>query len=264
MGKSVARSPTIIGFLRHCYESESRFGQQFRYWLLAFDVLTILFIVFTSFAARTTLVFVLDIVIGIVILADVAARFAISRTRARDLLQLATWADFAALVSFLGPLAGEPAGFLRVLRTTRLLRTYPVLSRLRKDSAWFRQREKVILAVVHMWVFLFIVTSIVYETQHFANPHIANYADALYFTVATLTTTGFGDITLTGTGGRLLSVIVMMSGVTIFLNLVRALLGPSKIRIRCPRCGLSRHDADAAHCKACGIALDFREEENSR
>ena len=35
-----------------------------------------------------------------------------------------------------------------------------------------------------------------------ADPAIGNYLDALYFTVATLTTTGFGDITLTGTTGR--------------------------------------------------------------
>ena len=33
---------------------------------------------------------------------------------------------------------------------------------------------------------------------------IAHYLDALYFTVTALTTTGFGDITLPGTTGRLI------------------------------------------------------------
>jgi voltage-gated potassium channel len=47
--------------------------------------------------------------------------------------------------------------------------------------------------------------AIVYETQHRRNPAIGNYIDALSFTVATLTATGFGDITLTGTEGRLLA-----------------------------------------------------------
>ena len=50
-------------------------------------------------------------------------------------------------------------------------------------------------------IFLFVMTAIVYETQHRQNSAIGNYFDALYFTVATLTTTGFGDITLTGTAG---------------------------------------------------------------
>ena len=45
------------------------------------------------------------------------------------------------------------------------------------------------------------MTGFVYETQHAHNPQIANYADALYFTVTALTTTGFGDITLPGTPG---------------------------------------------------------------
>ena len=43
------------------------------------------------------------------------------------------------------------------------------------------------------------MSAIVYETQHWSNPEIANYIDALYFTVTALTTTGFGDITLPGT-----------------------------------------------------------------
>ena len=46
---------------------------------------------------------------------------------------------------------------------------------------------------------------LVYETQHAINANIANYADALYFTVTALTTTGFGDIVLQGTGGRMIA-----------------------------------------------------------
>jgi hypothetical protein len=48
-------------------------------------------------------------------------------------------------------------------------------------------------------------------TQYKSNPLIANYVDALYFTITCLTTTGVGDITLRGTSGRLLSVIIMLA-----------------------------------------------------
>ena len=64
-------------------------------------------------------------------------------------------------------------------------------------------------------VFLFIMTGVVYETQRWRNPEIANYVDALYFTVSTLTTTGFGDITLEGSLGRLIAVLIMIFGVTL-------------------------------------------------
>ena len=84
---------------------------------------------------------------------------------------------------------------------------------------------------------------------------IVGYIDALYFTVATLTTTGFGDITMRTPGGKLLSV-----GVALFVQLARAIFQPPKIKYKCPECGLNRHEPDAIHCKHCGKALKIETE----
>jgi len=249
--------PGPVQYLRHLYESDEPESHRFRYGLLVFDIVTIIFIVATSFVPRTPFIEWLDVLFGLAILADFLARLIISRHRWRDLAHPSTWADIVAIISFLAPMAGEGAGFLRILRTVRLLATYQLLRRLRSDSAWFRRHEEVIVAAVHLAVFVFIMTGIVYETQHAVNPAIANYVDALYFTVTTLTTTGFGDIVLTGTVGRLLSVVVMVLGVTLFFNLARTILQPSKVRFQCPTCGLRRHDIDAVHCKACGEGLNI-------
>ena len=83
---------------------------------------------------------------------------------------------------------------------------------------------------MNLGVFIFIVTSVVYVTQHAVNPKIANYVDALYFTITTLTTTGFGDITLEGPGGRLLAILIMFVGVGLFLRLLQAIFRPNKVR----------------------------------
>ena len=247
--------------LRFLYEAENPTAYRFRYGLRAFDLFTILFIVATSFLDRTPLIALLDILLGLAILADFVARLLISPERLRCLLQLSTWADVVAIVSFLAaPFLGEGAAFLRVLRTLRLLHTYQLLARLRADSTWFQRNEEITITMVHLSVFLFVMTAVVYETQHWRNPEIRNYIDALYFTVTALTTTGFGDITLPGTGGRLISVVIMIFGVTLFLRLVRALLQPQKVRFACPRCGLQRHDFDAVHCKACGTILNIPDE----
>jgi voltage-gated potassium channel len=109
-------------------------------------------------------------------------------------------------------------------------------------------------------VFIFVMTALVYETQHWRNPAIGNYADALYFTVTALTTTGFGDITLPGTSGRMISTVIMIFGVTLFLRLAQVLFRPHKVRFPCPSCGLQRHDPDAVHCKACGTLLNIPDE----
>jgi voltage-gated potassium channel len=250
----------LLATIRELYEDDTPRAHRFRYGLLAFDVLTVLFVIATSFMPRWRGITVADAVIGITVLADFSARFAISRNRWRDLARPSTWADIAALVSFLGPIVGEGAGFLRILRTVRLLRTYHILARLRQDSRFFSRNEEVILAVVNLSVFIFVMTGIVYTTQHWSNPHIRNYVDALYFTVTSLTTTGYGDVTLPGTLGRLISVVIMFAGVTLFLRLAQVLFRPHKVRFPCPVCGLQRHDPDAVHCKACGTVLNIPDE----
>lgn len=246
--------------LRHYYTGQSGDAKRFRYGVLIFDLITVAFIVATSFVERTSFIERVDVVLGFLMLAEFSARIWIARAPLRLIAHPTSWADIVAILSFLAPMIGEGAGFLRVLRTVRLLRTYHLLRQLRDDFPYFRRHEDVLLASVNLFVFLFIMTALVYETQQGANSQIKNYADALYFTVTALTTTGFGDITLTGTSGRLISVVIMILGVTLFLNLLRALLQPHKVRFPCPTCGLMRHDADAVHCKACGRVLNIPDE----
>jgi voltage-gated potassium channel len=246
--------------IRRLYEGATPRGVRFRYALVGFDIVTVLFIIATSFLPSSEIIETLDVLFGIVILADFAARLIASRHRLREFTRFSTWTDIVAIVSFLAPLAGEGGAFLRILRTLRLLRDYRMLVRLRIDSPFFRRNEEVIFAVTNLAVFIFVMTAIVYETQKGRNDQIANYADALYFTVTALTTTGFGDITLPGTVGRLISVVIMIFGVTLFFNLARALLTPNKVRFPCPTCGLQRHDSDAVHCKACGVVLNIPDE----
>nr|WP_218139810.1 ion transporter [Loktanella fryxellensis] len=242
----------MMAGLRELYHGPSDRAVAFRYGLLIFDLVTIVFVIATSFFALSTTIIAVDLVIGLVILIDFTIRFVLEQNKRSWLRRPGTWADIVATISFLAPLLGYSLGFLRVLRTLRLLRSYELLSRLRIDFPWFRAREDLILAVTNLMVFLFIMTGLIYATQVRINPEIRNYADALYFTVATLTTTGFGDITLDTTGGRMLSVVVMIVGVSLFLNLLKVLFRPPKVRQECPTCGLQLHDSDAVHCKHCG------------
>jgi voltage-gated potassium channel len=84
---------------------------------------------------------------------------------------------------------------------------------------------------------------------------IGNYIDALYLTVVMLTTTGFGDMTLPGTAGRLLSILMMIVGVSLFVRMVQVLFRPTRVLQSCSYCGLSGYESDAVHCKRCGTLL---------
>jgi len=118
----------------------------------------------------------------------------------------------------------------------------------------------VVRAVLNFLVFLFLMTGFVYTTFFYNRDGSEGFIDALYFTVATVTTTGFGDITLPGTVGKLTSVFTMIIGISLFVRLAQAIVRPHKVTFPCPRCALQRHDADAVHCKACGEVLNIPDE----
>ena len=192
---------------------------------------------------------------------DLAARLWISNNLRRELTRIYTLADLVVALSLLlAPFIPGNFAFLRVLRGLRLIHAYHLLRDLRRDSLFFRRHEDAILAAVNLFVFIFVTTSLVFVLAFEGETGVTGYVDALYFTVATLTTTGFGDITMATTSGKLLSVFIMVVGVALFVQLARAIFQPSKIKYKCPECGLNRHETDAIHCKHCGEPLKIETE----
>ena len=125
---------------------------------------------------------------------------------------------------------------------------------------YFQSKEDIIQACANFLVFLFLVTGFVYSNFFYGAEGFAGFVDALYFSVATVTTTGFGDIVLPGTLGKLTSIVTMIIGISLFVRLAQAIVRPYKVNFPCPQCGLSRHEADAVHCKACGHVLNIPDE----
>lgn len=241
--------------LEGCYNGRSRRAAAFRYALIVFDLSTIVFFIATAPLPTTAWILAADFVLGVIILSDFLARLWIAPDKKRMLRQIYTLADIVVILSLvLAPLLSPNFAFLRVLRTLRLLHSYHVLRDLRRE-AFFRRNEEAIVSSVNLMVFIFLMTALVFVLQFGRNPDIEGYIDALYFTVATLTTTGFGDIILFGPWGRLLSVFIMVVGVALFLRLVQTLFRPQKIKHTCPECGLNRHEHDAVHCKHCGETI---------
>ncbi|RVV97373.1 ion transporter [Mesobaculum littorinae] len=246
--------------LTELYDGHSDRAHRFRYALVAFDLVTILFVILVSFFERRPVFDTIGLIFGAGVLADLVARAWIAPSKWKFLVSPITLADIVATLSFLASALVEGLGFLRVLRTLRLLHTYQLVERLRTDLPLFRRHEQTIGATVNLVVFLFVMTGLVYATEHGRTDDIGNYLDALYFTVTALTTTGFGDITLPGTVGRLLAVVIMICGVTLFLRLATVLFRPAKVKAPCPECGLQLHDSDAVHCKHCGHTVHIETE----
>ena len=239
--------------LRLLYSGRSRKAAHFRYALVTFDLATIVYFIITASLPQEPMLVTVNLVLGLLILLDFAARLWVADNPRQVFLRIYTLADIIVIGSlFLAPLLEENLALLRVLRGLRLIHSYHLLHDLRRDVRFFRVHEDAILAGVNLFVFVFVTTSIVYVMRFQDEGSVANYVDALYFTVATLTTTGFGDITLASTGGKILSVFIMIFGVALFVRLAQTIFQPAKMRYDCPTCGLNRHEPDAVHCKHCG------------
>jgi voltage-gated potassium channel len=254
---------SLRGALRDLYFGADRRAARFQYGLIVFDVATIIFFLTVTVMAEAAWLLWVDLALAIVLSLDFAARIYIAQHPARQLRNWITIADAIVIVSLIIPVfTGDYStfAFLRVLRAARLARSYHLFESLKRRHQWVRQHEDAIQSAIHMVLFLFVTTAIVYVHQVDRNPMIETYVDALYFTVATLTTTGFGDITLEGETGKLLAVAVMIVGIALFIRLAQTIFMPARVNYRCPECGLLKHEPDAVHCKHCGTVIDIPNE----
>ncbi|MBI5450906.1 MAG: potassium channel family protein [Gammaproteobacteria bacterium] len=251
---------TLKTRLAHLYHGDDRTALIFRWGLLAFDAASILYFIIASFYQNIDQFHAIEQLIGLLYLLEFSARLYISNRRLADTFSLSGLADLIVILSLFAPMVAESFLFLRVVRSLRLLRSYHMLKTLREHSRFVRVHEDIIFSVINLLVFIFVMSAVVYVAQFGSNPLIKGYVDALYFTVTALTTTGFGDITLAGTGGHLLAVLIMIFGISLFLRLIQTIFRPEKVRYECPSCGLNRHDNDAVHCKHCGTVLHITTE----
>jgi voltage-gated potassium channel len=246
--------------LRYLYHGQSPQAVRFRLGVIGVDLALIAFFIAAPFLRETPAFLIVDYAVAAILAADLTARALGAPTVRGWLKRPIVWLDLFVLTTLLFPLWLFNLGFLRVLRIWTLFNSeffWETVGRRFDDTRW----EDVIRNLAALVTFLFVATGFVYTSFVRPGSGLHGYVDALYFTVATVTTTGFGDITLPGTWGRLVSIAIMISGIALFARLATTLFRPHKVRFPCPTCGLARHDPDAVHCKACGEILNIPNEE---
>lgn len=258
MDENEGRTPLRLkARLRYLYHGTQPPAVKFRLAVILIDLLTIGFFLAAPILREAGWAYyVIDYLIALILGLDLAARAYAQNDLKAWLKSPIVWIDIFVLVTLLFPVWLANLGFLRMLRFWSLLNSdlfWRTIGRRFDDS----RVEEIVKALAALITFVFVTTGFVYAAFRGKAEHIHGYLDALYFTVATLTTTGFGDITLPGNWGRVISIIIMLVGITLFIRLAQTLFKPHKVRFPCPTCGLQKHDPDAVHCKACGQILNI-------
>ena len=239
--------------LRRIYHGSGPVSFRFRLATVGIDIGIIAFFIATPLLQETPSFLWLDYAVAALVALDMGARLLASTNMPRLMRQPTWWVDFFILMTLLFPMALANLGFLRILRLWSLSRSGALWRHLemRRLKEWREASQ----AVVNLLTFLLVVTGFVYTFFFRDGSGVAAYVDALYFTVATVTTTGFGDIVLPGIAGKLTAIVTMIIGISLFVRLAQAVFRPTKVFFPCPECGLQRHEPDAVHCKACGHLL---------
>ena len=237
------------------YYGRSTGAIRFQFALMVIDLAIIGFFLAGPYLRDRPSYLILDYAIAAWIAVEILAQWAASRTTRGFLMRPMTWVDIFVLGTLLFPQWLFNFAFLRVARIWAVAQR-PIFTLMLRRLG-MKEQTDVVTAFINLFVFLFLVTGFVYTFFFYAEDAGTGFIDALYFTVATVTTTGFGDITLPGPFGKLTSIITMIIGISLFVRLAQSIVRPYKVTFPCPECGLQRHDADAVHCKACGHTLNI-------
>lgn len=239
--------------LRRLYHGRSRTALRFQLGVMVVDLVIIAFFIATPILREQPSFLWLDYSIAAVLAVDIGARALASRDMLRWARQPTVWVDLFILATLMFPYTLANLGFLRILRLWSLSRSGVLWGPLERRG--YAEWREPIHAVMNLVTFLLVVTGFVYTFFFRVGAGVEGYVDALYFTVATVTTTGFGDIVLPGVWGKLTSIVTMIVGISLFVRLAQSIFRPTKVHFPCPQCNLQRHEMDAVHCKACGYAL---------
>ena len=202
----------------------------------------------------------IDIVILIIFSIEYLIRFWYAESKLTFFFSFFSIVDLLAILPlFLGWL---DLRFIRILRWFRLLRLFRFF---KFEVSLFKipSEDGVIFAriILTLFAIVFVYSGLIYQVEHQVNSqHFRNFFDALYFAVVTMTTVGFGDLIPLSEAGRVVTLLMILTGILVIPwqvgDLVKQFIKTiNKTNISCPNCQLTFHDRDANFCKICGTKL---------
>jgi len=126
--------------------------------------------------------------------------------------------DYIALVAF-G--VTQPVLLFRLLRLVRIVALLRFSRRIEKEVLAFAERTRLIYGLAIFLLVIIVGSVLLFNIEHGINPSMSTPDDTLWFMIATITSTGYGDVVPVTGIGRMIAVIAMVSAI-LFTSLVTA------------------------------------------
>ncbi|MBN1818623.1 MAG: ion transporter [Sedimentisphaerales bacterium] len=153
---------------------------------------------------------------------------------------------------------------LRVLRIFRILKLGAFIQEATVlKQALLASRRKILVFLFTVLIMAVILGSLVYLIEG-PKHGFTSIPKSVYWSIVTLTTVGYGDISPQTPLGQMLASGIMILGYSIIAvptGIVTVHLAEKSrresafSRQACPQCSQEGHDSDAVHCKYCGAKL---------
>ncbi len=179
--------------------------------------------------------------------------------------------DFLSIVPTYLSLIVVGSHYLMVIRTIRLLRVFRVLKLARyvREAQILAKALKASMAKITVFIGVVFVLVLIMGTLMYLveGPEhgFTSIPRSMYWTIVTITTVGYGDITPQTTVGQMVASMVMLLGYAI-IAVPTGIVTAEMTRVKpdggltnnaCPQCSKEGHDKDANNCKYCGAQLGF-------
>lgn len=202
----------------------------------------------------------IDVLILNIFAVEYLLRLWSAKNRIQYIFSIYSIIDLIAILPFF--MGAIDLGYIRLLRWFRILRLIRFIDRkflfgniTTEDGAIFTQILFTLFAII------FVYSGLIYQVEHPVNPEVfTTFVDAMYFAIVTMTTVGFGDVTPVSEMGRLLTVLMILTGIALIPwqigDLIKRIIKTAnEVETICSGCGLDLHDENAKFCKLCGTKL---------
>lgn len=155
---------------------------------------------------------------------------------------------------------------VRLLRVLRIFRILKLIRYIREGNtllrSMYQSRRKIYLFFMGVLVLSTVFGTLMFLVEGPENG-FTSIPKSIYWTIVTITTVGYGDITPHTVLGQIISTAAMLTGYSIIAvptGILTAELASEiqrdRIGILCGSCERPGHDSDAVHCKYCGEKLE--------
>ncbi len=199
-------------------------------------------------------------------------RIAVVRNRRKYICSFFGIVDLISILPTYLALVFAGTQYLVVIRILRLLRMFRVLKMARYIgesnvllNALKASRAKIAVFLFSVLAVTAVLGTLMYlvEGVLYGNEDYANIPQSVYWTIITISTVGYGDVTPITPLGKLITTITVLIGygiiavptgiVTAELNMTMKAIQPDSRT--CGNCNHTGHDQKAAYCKMCGDPL---------